>query len=234
MWLEKSFIRVYHKTQNQNKRRRKSSQHKTLLLLRNWINVKCNFQKKIHVTRALTCARTDLGEYWRAWRLTAVQRGHGALHLEHRNLAVRRSCCCRDIHMYISASVRAVFLTRGEGWDRAWTSVERWGRASGVFGEDERIVRDIEVVFFWTLECDQKAKGGAVKGTWLAENRPSSHLDDISDLGANKKGIRKQNRQKQIYTNDTDEKCLKSCQAHRWRRAGWWKQSSKVINCRNV
>lgn len=98
--------------------------------------------------------------------------------------AAAETCMSLQQHVYVGC----FFFTLGEGWDRAWTKVERWGRASGVFGEDERIVRDIEVVFFWTLECDQKA---VQLKKQLTENRPSSHLDDISDRGANKKGIRK-------------------------------------------
>lgn len=101
-----------------------------------------------------------------------------------------------DLHTCTSASAQAVFPTLGEGWDRAWTRVERWGRASGVFGEDERIVSDMEVVFFWTLKCDQKAKGGTIKESWHPENCPFSHLDGISGPRANEKGIRKQHRWK--------------------------------------
>lgn len=47
-------------------------------------------------------------------------------------------------------------FTRCGGWDKDCTSVVRWGSASGVLGDDERIVRDIEVVFFCTLKQEKR------------------------------------------------------------------------------
>lgn len=39
-----------------------------------------------------------------------------------------------------------------------WTSVERRGRTSGVLGDDERMVRDIDVVFFSALESAKQPR----------------------------------------------------------------------------
>lgn len=80
---KKSFIRADRDAQKQNKRRRKKKKAE---------REKGSNQRLVRrrPTCATACVGTDLGEHRRARHLGAVQRRHGALHLEHRRVPVRR------------------------------------------------------------------------------------------------------------------------------------------------
>lgn len=130
-WLEKSFIRVYHKTQNQNKRRRKRSQHKTLLSFEELNKCKMQFPKSM----------------WHVLRLTLVNIGGpdaSPPYSEDTGLCIWSTetfqsdgpAACRDVHvcrLFFLPLVRAE-TEPGPGWSDEDGLRGFWARTSGSSG----------------------------------------------------------------------------------------------------